>query len=425
MRRSRELGWLEMLDGRAARRGRDRVHRARRERTAPRPRSTTWSRPRSGLQPRADLAVLLPPFGTWDDARPHRRRALPAHGLATARVATPRELLVVCNAGSDARVGHRSRVDAPKCGRCAASIPTPGFTSSSSTLDLDGRRRRLEPRPLGRPRSPPAGARSRTRSPGACRTMLDLACAHAVERVQFGRPIASFQAVRHRLAEALVAVEALDATLGAAADEPGRADRRARQGDGRAHRPHRRRALPAGARGHRLHHRPPVPPLPQADDGARRPVRLGRRHRGRHRAPAARRRAASRRSSSCETRRPGATAGRSRDRLRRRSTSSATTTFVADPYPYFEHLRGAVPGAARAAPRRRDGHGLRRSDRGTARHRDVLVVQLGDRTLPRVPGPARRRRRERAHRAAPRRAAVQRPAADARPAGAHRAPRAC
>ncbi len=49
--------------------------------------------------------------------------------------------------------------------------------------------------------------------------MLALACAHAVERVQFGRRIASFQAVRHRLAEALVAVEALDATLSAAADE--------------------------------------------------------------------------------------------------------------------------------------------------------------------------------------------------------------
>ena len=38
--------------------------------------------------------------------------------------------------------------------------------------------------------------------------------------MQFGRPIASFQAVRHRLAEALVAVEALDATLDAAGDEP-------------------------------------------------------------------------------------------------------------------------------------------------------------------------------------------------------------
>ncbi len=51
--------------------------------------------------------------------------------------------------------------------------------------------------------------------------MLALAREHAVERVQFDRPIGSFQAVRHRLAEALVAVEALDATLRAAADAPG------------------------------------------------------------------------------------------------------------------------------------------------------------------------------------------------------------
>jgi alkylation response protein AidB-like acyl-CoA dehydrogenase len=55
---------------------------------------------------------------------------------------------------------------------------------------------------------------------GAARAMLDLARAHALERVQFGRPIASFQAVRHRLADVLVAIEALEATLGAAGDEP-------------------------------------------------------------------------------------------------------------------------------------------------------------------------------------------------------------
>ena len=55
---------------------------------------------------------------------------------------------------------------------------------------------------------------------GACRAMLDLACAHALERVQFGRPIARFQAVRHRLADALVALETLEAALTAAWDEP-------------------------------------------------------------------------------------------------------------------------------------------------------------------------------------------------------------
>ena len=51
---------------------------------------------------------------------------------------------------------------------------------------------------------------------GASRAMLQLARDHAVERVQFGRPIAAFQAVRHRLAESLVAIEAADAALAAA-----------------------------------------------------------------------------------------------------------------------------------------------------------------------------------------------------------------
>ena len=55
---------------------------------------------------------------------------------------------------------------------------------------------------------------------GVGRAILAMARDHAVDRVQFGRPIASFQAVRHRLAETLVAVEAADAALGAAWDEP-------------------------------------------------------------------------------------------------------------------------------------------------------------------------------------------------------------
>jgi hypothetical protein len=51
---------------------------------------------------------------------------------------------------------------------------------------------------------------------GASRRMLELAREHAVERIQFGVPISSFQAVRHRLAEALVAIETADAMLDAA-----------------------------------------------------------------------------------------------------------------------------------------------------------------------------------------------------------------
>jgi len=54
---------------------------------------------------------------------------------------------------------------------------------------------------------------------GASRAMLELARTHALERIQFGQRIATFQAVRHRLADTLVAVESADAALVSAWDE--------------------------------------------------------------------------------------------------------------------------------------------------------------------------------------------------------------
>ncbi len=56
---------------------------------------------------------------------------------------------------------------------------------------------------------------------GTGHAMLDLARNHALDRTQFGRPIAAFQAVRHRLAETLVAIEGAEATLATADDEFG------------------------------------------------------------------------------------------------------------------------------------------------------------------------------------------------------------
>jgi alkylation response protein AidB-like acyl-CoA dehydrogenase len=55
---------------------------------------------------------------------------------------------------------------------------------------------------------------------GAARAMLEQARSHALERIQFGRPVATFQAVRHRLADSLVAIEAAAALLAAAWDDP-------------------------------------------------------------------------------------------------------------------------------------------------------------------------------------------------------------
>ena len=57
---------------------------------------------------------------------------------------------------------------------------------------------------------------------GGAEQALDLAVSHARQRVQFGRPIGSFQAVKHKCADMLVALEgarvALDGALLAAAD---------------------------------------------------------------------------------------------------------------------------------------------------------------------------------------------------------------
>ncbi|MGW5071776.1 acyl-CoA dehydrogenase family protein [Rhodococcus sp. NPDC004095] len=56
---------------------------------------------------------------------------------------------------------------------------------------------------------------------GTGRAMLTLARTHALDRTQFGKPVASFQAVRHKLAETLVAIEGAEATLDSATDDLG------------------------------------------------------------------------------------------------------------------------------------------------------------------------------------------------------------
>jgi hypothetical protein len=171
-----------------------------------------------GRTPRPDLAVLLPPFGGWAPPGTVADGYTRALGLATARVASARELLVV--------------VGSPGSGLRAAAVPM----SSVESVPLKGvdpdagiHMVRVQHRgtvdeaiEVGVWESGVAFGRRALAHEilGASGTMLALARSHALERVQFGRPIASFQAVRHRLADALVAVEALEATLGAAADEP-------------------------------------------------------------------------------------------------------------------------------------------------------------------------------------------------------------
>lgn len=61
-------------------------------------------------------------------------------------------------------------------------------------------------------------------SVGAARVCLDLAVDHAGSREQFGRPIGSFQAVKHTCAEMLLALETGVSAARAAAHVPGGAD---------------------------------------------------------------------------------------------------------------------------------------------------------------------------------------------------------
>ena len=55
---------------------------------------------------------------------------------------------------------------------------------------------------------------------GTARWMLAEARQHALDRVQFGRPVASFQAIRHKLAESLVQIEGAASVAGACLHNP-------------------------------------------------------------------------------------------------------------------------------------------------------------------------------------------------------------
>ena len=73
----------------------------------------------------------------------------------------------------------------------------------------------------GRHRTGRVGARRRASRAPSCTSRRragrpSLAREHAIERVQFDQPIARFQAVRHRLADTLVAIETACAMLDAA-----------------------------------------------------------------------------------------------------------------------------------------------------------------------------------------------------------------
>lgn len=133
--------------------------------------------------------------------------------------ATADVLLVTARTGSGVSLFE---VDPQGAGtRREPSVPM-DQTRALARLDLD----RAEARPVGTPGDGERVLRQvldlactalAAEQVGAAQRCLDLTVGYASERVQFGRPIGSFQAVKHRLADAYVQVEsARSAALGAA-----------------------------------------------------------------------------------------------------------------------------------------------------------------------------------------------------------------
>jgi hypothetical protein len=165
-----------------------------------------------GLAARADLAIALPHFGTWD---PPGADGF-ANGLVTARGARAQDFAIVTATSSGLALDV---VPASS----ASLTPLAGIDPDSGFAAVAGKVDRTEPLDADRWETAVATARRvlAYEIAGATRSMLDLAREHALTREQFGRPVARFQAVRHRLAETLVAIESLDAALDAASEDPG------------------------------------------------------------------------------------------------------------------------------------------------------------------------------------------------------------
>lgn len=160
----------------------------------------------SGLD--SEGAMVLPAIGSWDAPARVAGEGLTIRGLGAA--ALPRaETMVVVVADGDGYVAHRCAVDA----RSLRGIR--GLDEAFGLVEVS-----LDATPTDAPQVVDwvAGvalaqlglAHELT---GASRTMLRLAREHALERIQFGRPIARFQAVRHRLAETLIAIETAEAAI--------------------------------------------------------------------------------------------------------------------------------------------------------------------------------------------------------------------
>ena len=162
-------------------------------------------------------AVVLPVVGRWSAPGALDGSRLRLRGVGTASLGEDGTALVVARAG-ESHIAVEVEVAALTRRTVAGADPSLGLVEVTGGV---GGARELGP--VDWSAAVELGQLALGHElVGASRRMLELAREHALDRIQFGRPIATFQAVRHRLAETLVAIEAADAALDAAWQGPAR-----------------------------------------------------------------------------------------------------------------------------------------------------------------------------------------------------------
>jgi len=170
-----------------------------------------------GLKPRSPTAVVLPALGQWRAPGEIVGGDLSVRGLGTASLLDRATAVVATRCDGGERALEVTTAD-------LVLRPVQGMDPCLGLVEVTG-----DGVPASTDRDLATGEWSRAvglaqlavghELVGAARAMLELARQHALERIQFGQPIGRFQAIRHRLADTLVAIEAADAALGAAWDE--------------------------------------------------------------------------------------------------------------------------------------------------------------------------------------------------------------
>ncbi len=161
-------------------------------------------------------AVVLPAIGSGDPPGRLRGGLLDVVGLGSAESTGLDHVTVLASAATNE---HVAAVVVPVA--ALEQRPVEGIDPTIGWVELRGQDIDTTGMAvLATPHWTEARARSRValahQLVGAARQMLQLARTHALERIQFGVPISSFQAVRHRLAETLVAIETAEALIDAA-----------------------------------------------------------------------------------------------------------------------------------------------------------------------------------------------------------------